>query len=615
MKKYILLLFCLSPLFVQAKKTDERKSFEGYEWSAEGAWCWFADPRALHYESPDGCLNRIYIGYIDVHGNIKAMQIDRNTGRKEEILIRSCFQPDDHDNPTFLMLPDERLMVFYSRHTDEACFYYRITREPGDLTTLGEEKTLRTDHNTTYPSPFILSDDPEHIYLCWRGIRWHPTIARLFMPDAEGNTAFDGEPRQLVQSTAARPYAKYASNGKDKIYMLYTAGHPDNECPNDVFLNLIDIRSMTLNDIKGKRLSKIEEAPHLVSSRAEYAEAYPAAVVEHSPYRNWIWELVLDSLERPRIAMVRISADKKKHEYYYVRWTGTEWQKIFVADAGGHFHQSPEIEHCYSGGLTIDKNHKDRLYASVPVDGKYEILQFTLDENDTWQSEALTCRSRKNQIRPYSIPNTKQDSLSLCWMYGDYYDWIVSAKRPLGFATAIRGRAALPVEAFEVAKGLVGKGRLPHKAKLRSVKQNGREWTLSLCLEANDATFKALRLAFGKWAYGIDAQSSKPYVQLGDSLCISSNVLGNSDVWQRMARATDGRWPEPEMPKSFHLCITYSDGLLKTYVNTLLDQSIRWNRLSLDYIQCLQTEQLGLEYRVYDRCLSQDEIKATRSLF
>ena len=86
------------------------------------------------------------------------------------LLIRSYFQPDDHNNPTLLVLPDDRIMIFYSRHTDESCFYYRISRTPGDITTLGDEKVIKTKDNTTYPSPFILSDDPEHIYLCWRGI-------------------------------------------------------------------------------------------------------------------------------------------------------------------------------------------------------------------------------------------------------------------------------------------------------------------------------------------------------------------------------------------------------------------------------------------------------------
>ena len=93
----------------------------------EGAWCWFADPRALHYENESGTINATWIGYIDVHGNVKATQYDWVAHRKSDVLIRSYFQPDDHNNPTFVVLPDERVMIFYTRHTDEAKIWYRIS--------------------------------------------------------------------------------------------------------------------------------------------------------------------------------------------------------------------------------------------------------------------------------------------------------------------------------------------------------------------------------------------------------------------------------------------------------------------------------------------------------
>ena len=155
----IILTFCLmlmsfaSDLCAQTIVTDE------------GAWCWFADSRAVHHGQ------YTYLGYIDVHGNVKATQYDWKRRRKTDVLVRSFFQPDDHNNPTFLVLPDGRIMIFYTRHTDEPRIWYRISQQPGDITALGEEKYLETKNNTTYPSPFIMSDDPQHIYLCWRGTK------------------------------------------------------------------------------------------------------------------------------------------------------------------------------------------------------------------------------------------------------------------------------------------------------------------------------------------------------------------------------------------------------------------------------------------------------------
>ena len=255
----------------------EATVYEGDKLADEGAWCWFADPRALHYENASGTINSSYVGYIDVHGAVKAVQYDFLKGRRSEVLIRSYFQPDDHNNPTFLVLPDERVMIFYSRHTDEPCFYYRISQVPGDITTLGEEKKILTKDNTTYPSPFILSDDPEHIYLCWRGIRWHPTIARLSLPDENDEVQIDWGPYQMVQSTGARPYAKYYSNRKDRIMFTYTTGHPDNENPNWLYLNSVNIRTLQLEDVQGKVLSTIADGPFKVNRTEQYAVDYPVA--------------------------------------------------------------------------------------------------------------------------------------------------------------------------------------------------------------------------------------------------------------------------------------------------------------------------------------------------
>ena len=404
-------------LDICSESPEVSSSFSGYEITPKGAWCWFADPRALHYENQSGTIRSTYIGYIDVHGNIKATQYDHLTNQVSEVLIRSYFQPDDHDNPTFLVLPDERIMIFYSRHTDQPCFYYRVSRKAGDITTLGEEKKLMTKNNTTYPSPFILSSDPDHIYLCWRGIKWHPTIARILIPDRNGDTNFDWGPYQMVQSTGARPYAKYMSNGKDKIYMTYTTGHPDNEQPNHVYFNYVDINDMKLKDIQGKELSIIQNAPHRVNKKSDYISVHPAAVVDHSNFRNWVWELALDAHENPVIAMVRISPDKTKHDYYYVKWTGNEWRKTYLAHAGKHFHQTPDTERCYSGGMSIDKRFPEQIYCSVPVKGDhgtvYEIVKYSVDVNGKVKQEAVTYHSKKNNVRPYCIQHANNRSLGM----------------------------------------------------------------------------------------------------------------------------------------------------------------------------------------------------------
>lgn len=625
-------------------------TYEGTQLTPKGAWCWFADPRALHHQNEAGTINSSYIGYIDVHGNIKASQINFLTGKTHEVLIRSYFQPDDHNNPTFLILPDERVMIFYSRHTDEACFYYRISQKPGDITTLGPEIRLATSHNTTYPSPFILSDDPTGIYLAWRGINWHPTIARLTMPDANDQVQFTWGPHQMVQSTAARPYAKYTSNGKDKIFMTYTTGHPDNENPNYVYFNAIDVKTKQLQDIKGKTLSTIGSAIHNVSATSSYFSANPDAVVENSSYRNWVWQTTIDAQGRPVVAIVRISADKSSHHYYYARWTGSAWQRTFVADGGGKFHQTNGLELCYSGGMAIDDTNPSILYCSQPVAGqygtKYEIVKYQMDAaGNVASSEAITRNSRLNNSRPYIVQNAGTSPLKLSWMNGNYYDWIVSSSRPQGYPTAIHVDYQLPVQEIDTARGLVNSelfdGRTTanqasapkksKKAKLPAVTstevKNGvlvsapdrfttivyqqplPEFSLSLSPQIFEGAYSGILLQINDVVIGLDAQTLKPYVKKGTQQWNSTNVLGTSDVWQTQSRGTGGAWYTPTKLKFFNLTVTYADGWLTTYRNGLIDQKLEIPSFSLTSLTLGGFTGWIEDMRVYNRELLQEEIK------
>ncbi|MBD1422537.1 BNR-4 repeat-containing protein [Sphingobacterium chuzhouense] len=617
-KTYFLSISCLL-LFITAWGQE---GIQTNTLTEEGAWCWFADPRAISYENEEGTINTTYIGYIDIHGNIKATQINHLTNTTNEVLIRSWFQPDDHDNPTFLVLPDERIMVFYSRHTDESCFYYRVSQKPGDITTLGREVRLETDHNTTYPSPFILSDDPDHIYLCWRGIGWHPTVARLTLPDKNDVVQFDRGPYQIVQSQkgkrGVRPYAKYMSNGKDKIYLAYTTTHPDNQPVNYIYFNYIDIQTLDLKDIKGQTLATIGDGTlHEVDATPAYKNSYPDAVVEDAPFRNWLWEISVQDEDHPVIAMVRISEDKKSHDYYHVRWNGQEWQKTYLSNAGGHFHQTPDIEKCYSGGMAIDKANPAIIYGSVPVNGKhgniYELKKFTVDvDGKLVSTKQLTFDSPKNNVRPFAIAHTKND-LRLAWMYGDYYDWIVSSSRPKGYPTGIHTNMSIPTSNIHIAKGKIlqqspGKISVEHRENIRVRKSKQFSMVMTLSID-HDAYFGKL-LETDAFIYRLEkSEHPKPYLEIKNDTYKSINALGTADVWKTKNRGTGGQWHPPTKLDTFQLAITYEKGLLKTYINGLIDQNIEITGLSLSEIILGGYQGAIKDMQVYKRALSQDEIK------
>ena len=539
----------------------------------EGAWCWFADPRALHHGQYS------YIGYIDVHGNVKATQYDWKRHLKTDVLVRSFFQPDDHNNPTFLILPDGRVMIFYTRHTDEPRIWYRISRKPGDITALGEEKYLETRANTTYPSPFIMSDDPHHIYLCWRGINWHPTIARLTMPDAEDNCHFDYEPHQVVQSTGARPYAKYISNGKDKIYVGYTTGHPDNEMPDWLYINIIDINhgnGPILRDINGQQLKRLDEGVFRVSKTEEYASAYPATIVDRTPnVRNWIWQIALDRKKHPVIAYPHIDASKDNHTYYYARWTGKTWQHIRISEAGHAFHQSwTQTEKCYSGGMAIDPVNPSTLYVSVPIkngsydrDGVYEIYQYSIDKSGrVTEGTPITSNSPKNNARPYVIPGAKKGSIRLAWMQGDYQYWMVRRGYPQGFSTAIHcdynGKSFLTCR--EIAEQTL-------------IKKFEKQFQL----DPNHYDGELFRIdGTTPFIYYISPTDHRPEVRIGNQVYRSTNRLLSSDNWATQSNGTNGD-EHPTLLPSVTITLTYDGHTLIIYRDGFVDQVIEVKGLEL----------------------------------
>ncbi len=519
--------------------------------SDEGAWCWFADPRALHYENAAEGIDVTWLAYIDVHGNVKATQMDFAKGEQTEVLVRSFFQPDDHNNPTFLVLPDERVMVIYSRHTDEPAFYYRVSQRKADITTLGYEHKIVTENNTTYPSPFIMSDDPEHFYLCWRGSYWHPTIARLPLPDEQDEGRFDWGPHQMVQSTGARPYAKYYSNGKDKLYVAYTTGHPDNELPNWLYFNVVDIAGgrPTLNTLDGQRLSVIEEGPFHVSKTEDYAAAYPSTILDRpGNVRDWVWQIALDAEERPRVAMVKISPDKQHHTYAYARYTGSAWQINDICYGGGKFHTSP-VELCYSGGMSIDQQRPQDVYLSRPTNGVYELWRYTMGERGVQDSVQLTINSVKNNVRPFVTAGSLGSKQRLGWMQGDYHFWMVRREYPLGYPTRMMSDYAIA----------------PRAERLK--------WSIELACEMDAEDYEGVVIEAKDFTYGIDDKLQQPYVTTAQGTEYSPSRLLSSDGWAENSYGTRGdNWPTKLT--SVTLRLTYDGTTLRTYRNGTLDQSI-----------------------------------------
>ncbi len=82
----------------------------------DAAWCWFSDPRAIYYK---GKKEAIYYGFINSNGDVIAKSLNLGTGEETEYTLHGSLQVDDHNVPTFLFLPDNKILTFYNHHNGD----------------------------------------------------------------------------------------------------------------------------------------------------------------------------------------------------------------------------------------------------------------------------------------------------------------------------------------------------------------------------------------------------------------------------------------------------------------------------------------------------------------
>jgi hypothetical protein len=122
-KKFIPALFlslaCLSTQLLDAGQTQKESAPPGEDYKTvtrNGAWCWFSDPRAVVYE---GAEKAAYIGRVNGFGDIVVASLDYETTKIDTAVLHAKLEADDHANPSILVRQDDRILVFYSKHSQK----------------------------------------------------------------------------------------------------------------------------------------------------------------------------------------------------------------------------------------------------------------------------------------------------------------------------------------------------------------------------------------------------------------------------------------------------------------------------------------------------------------
>jgi BNR repeat-containing family member len=367
-----------------------------------GSWSWFADPRAVRVTGLD---DKTFVAWIDWEGRVTVGSYDRRSGEMRTHVVGYLFH-DDHGNPAVLVEPDNRLTVFWSGHNGSA-MHYRTSSRPEEIRRWGPVRTIRSQlpgsYGFTYPNPVLLSAERRRLYLFWRGAAWTADYERRTVT---GRWSRAGE---VISNPGQRPYVKVDSNGRDRIAIAFTDGHPREEVTS-IYYALY--RRGWLRHASGRRIRRLN-GNAISPGQADLVYDGRATGVS-----SWVWDVALGS-GHPVIVYATFPS-AWNHAYWYARWTGRRWVSHFLTFAGPTI--SPgTIETEYSGGLALDHAHPSTVYLSRKVRGWFEIEKWTThDGGYRWTHSTIVRTPGADDIRPVVTRGSDSGPMSLLWLHGHY---------------------------------------------------------------------------------------------------------------------------------------------------------------------------------------------------
>lgn len=393
----------------------------------DGAWCWFSDPRAIYTSTKKG---DIITGWVTKSGDIVAASFNPKTNKKEQKLLYKELEIDDHDNPAFLELADKSILTQYTWHGGNKTrmgVIQHTTDATGNINTFSDAWVFKPETDDlikkyvrqtyTYANPFSLKQENNKLYSFGRWIGYKPN---MITSTDQGKTWSD--PQVVITSKDLninnRPYVKYYSDGKSKIHMIFTDGHPNAEPLNSVYYCYYENEAFWRADG-----SKITDVANLPFHPSDATIVYQAT---ESTGKAWIFDVVIDKKGRPVVAYTRYPTNQE-HLYHYAVYDNGKWIDHQIINSGKWFPQTQpntkEREENYSGGLALDPLDPSIVYFSHSINNVFEISKAsTKDLGKTWKMTPITRQSQYDNVRPM-VPRYKKkgDPTVLLWMQNKQY--------------------------------------------------------------------------------------------------------------------------------------------------------------------------------------------------
>jgi autotransporter-associated beta strand protein len=426
---------------------------------SDGAWTWFNDPRALFNHG------NLYFGYVrDSDGSSCLNVFNLQSGQTTNLWVSSLKETDDHDVCGLLPRSDGLMLAIYSRHQTDQFFTCRLSNSTNPVAPAdwGPEYTNTTPYASqgmTYSNPYQLTNEAGKVYNFARNQNYNPCV---FTSTNGGSNWTSAQILILTGTGSTRPYVKYCSDYNSRIDFLYTDAHPDNYT-NSLYHMYYTGGAFYMTD--GTFLKSYTNLPLLHDSGErgtviyQYSDAYTNDPNQWIPTgRAWCWEIAYQTNGWP-VCVFQAKVDNvtgtnwfdARIYYYYARWTGTNWQKRFIAQAGRPLYDGQPD---YGGGMALDPQDPNTIYiatdaatpfdlssttnaATVALGANYQIWKgVTADGGLTFNWQAITGSSTVDNLRPY-IPRRFGGEPCVLWFRGTYTSYTSWSAGVVGLFTTV----------------------------------------------------------------------------------------------------------------------------------------------------------------------------------
>ncbi len=400
-------------------KAELAKTFKPRSVADDGAWTWYNDERVVFH---DNCF---YASYVRSDGKtaLTAFGLENKPSNyaRNEYVLSTWEQMDDHNNGALLTLKDGSLLVTYAMHGGVSKGFYqrKIALPRWAPPKMGDEKQfdlVETQRGLTYQNLHRVEAENGRIYNFFRGNNFNPNFVTS---DDEAETWSEPIPLILVGDGSQRPYVKYASNGKDRIDLLYTDGHPRKCKQNNVYHMYYQDGAFRKSD--GEVIRKLVDLKNNPMKPEDGTLVFDGSTDNG---RGWVWDLEYDSNGQPVGAFISSpSGDMGTDMRYWVApFKDGKLQPEQIAFAGSNLY--PKEQH-YAGGIALYPSNENEVVISADVDPKtgeplpkriYQLFKGTR-ESGGWKWEQLTHDPVNSHLRPVIVRGKKN---ALFWFAGDY---------------------------------------------------------------------------------------------------------------------------------------------------------------------------------------------------